>query len=96
MEAGDALRALAALMVVVYHVLLGASIAAGTPMREAYGSVVGTIGGHLNAGLYVFFALTGYFAGKADEEPVAQMDVLHLRIKHGGRGVYTARQCVCG
>lgn len=63
MEAGDALRALAALMVVVYHVLLGASIAAGTPMRSAYGPVVGTIGGHLNAGLYVFFALTGYFVG---------------------------------
>ena len=36
------------------------------------------------------------FAGKADEEPVAQMDVLHLRMKHGGRGVHTARQCVCG
>ena len=63
MKAGDALRALAALMVVVYHVLLGASLAAGTPMREAYGSVFGTIGGHLNAGLYVCFALTGYFVG---------------------------------
>lgn len=63
MQAGDALRALAAMMVVVYHVLLGASIASGTPMREAYGSVLATIGSHLNAGLYVFFALTGYFVG---------------------------------
>jgi peptidoglycan/LPS O-acetylase OafA/YrhL len=51
------------MMVVVYHVLLGASIAAGTPMRAAYGAVLGTLGAHLNAGLYVFFALTGYFVG---------------------------------
>ena len=64
MQAGDALRALAALMVVVYHALLGAALASGTHgMRDAYGSVVGTIGAHLNAGLYVFFALTGYFVG---------------------------------
>jgi peptidoglycan/LPS O-acetylase OafA/YrhL len=63
MQAGDALRALAALMVVVYHVLLGASIAAGSSWREAYGSAAGTVGSHLNAGLYVFFALTGYFVG---------------------------------
>jgi peptidoglycan/LPS O-acetylase OafA/YrhL len=63
MQAGDALRALAALMVVVYHVLLGSSIAAGSSWREAYGSAAATIGSHLNAGLYVFFALTGYFVG---------------------------------
>jgi peptidoglycan/LPS O-acetylase OafA/YrhL len=73
MQAGDALRALAALMVVVYHVLLGSALAAGGPgayhvgppalMRDAYGSLVGSVGSHLNAGLYVFFALTGYFVG---------------------------------
>jgi len=63
MQAGDALRALAALMVVVYHVLLGSALAAGSSWREAYGSATGTVGSHLNAGLYVFFALTGYFVG---------------------------------
>jgi peptidoglycan/LPS O-acetylase OafA/YrhL len=73
MQAGDALRALAATMVLVYHVLLGSALAAGGPgarhvatdslLRGAYGSPFGTIAAHLNAGLYVFFALTGYFVG---------------------------------
>jgi peptidoglycan/LPS O-acetylase OafA/YrhL len=73
MQAGDALRALAALMVVVYHVLLGAALAAGGPgaraiptgqlMSDAYGSLAGDVAGNLNAGLYVFFVLTGYFVG---------------------------------
>jgi peptidoglycan/LPS O-acetylase OafA/YrhL len=73
MQAGDALRALAALMVVAYHVLLGSALAAGGPgarnistsvlMRDAYGGPLGTVAAHLNAGLYVFFALTGYFVG---------------------------------
>jgi peptidoglycan/LPS O-acetylase OafA/YrhL len=73
MQAGDALRALAAMMVLVYHVLLGSALAAGGPaarhvatetlLRGAYGSPLGTIAAHLNAGLYVFFALTGYFVG---------------------------------
>jgi peptidoglycan/LPS O-acetylase OafA/YrhL len=73
MQAGDALRALAAMMVLVYHVLLGSALAAGGPaarhvptetlLRAAYGSPLGTIAAHLNAGLYVFFALTGYFVG---------------------------------
>ena len=63
MQAGDALRALAALMVVVYHVLLGSALAAGSSWREAYGSLAGGVFSHLNAGLYVFFALTGYFVG---------------------------------
>lgn len=73
MQAGDALRGLAATMVLVYHVLLGAALAAGGPsarqvatdelLRSAYGSPLGTIAAHLNAGLYVFFALTGYFVG---------------------------------
>jgi peptidoglycan/LPS O-acetylase OafA/YrhL len=73
MQAGDALRALAAMMVLVYHVLLGSALAAGGPaarhvstemlLRSAYGSPLGTIAAHLNAGLYVFFALTGYFVG---------------------------------
>jgi peptidoglycan/LPS O-acetylase OafA/YrhL len=73
MQAGDALRALAAMMVLVYHVLLGSALAAGGPaarhvptetlLRGAYGSPLGTVAAHLNAGLYVFFALTGYFVG---------------------------------
>jgi peptidoglycan/LPS O-acetylase OafA/YrhL len=73
MQAGDALRALAATLVLVYHVLLGSALAAGGPgarhvatdtlLRNAYGSPLGTIAAHLNAGLYVFFALTGYFVG---------------------------------
>jgi acetyltransferase len=69
MQAGDALRALAALMVVGYNVLYGSALAAGGRgpteqlMRGAYGTVAGTIGAHLNAGLFVFFALTGYFVG---------------------------------
>jgi peptidoglycan/LPS O-acetylase OafA/YrhL len=73
MQAGDALRALAALMVVVYHVLLGAALASGGPgaraiptgqlMRDAYGRLPGDVAGNLNAGLYVFFVLTGYFVG---------------------------------
>ena len=73
MQAGDALRALAATMVLVYHVLLGSALATGGPaarhvatdtlLRGAYGSPLGTIAAHLNAALYVFFALTGYFVG---------------------------------
>jgi len=73
MQAGDALRALAAMMVLVYHVLLGSALATGGPaarhvstdalLRGAYGSPLGTVAAHLNAGLYIFFALTGYFVG---------------------------------
>ena len=73
MLAGDPLRALAAAMVVGYHVLYASALAAGGPgarrvptgdlMRGAYGSIVGAVGSHLNAGVYVFFALTGYFVG---------------------------------
>lgn len=73
MFAGDPLRALAATMVVGYHVLYASALAAGGPgagrmptgdlMQGAYGSLVGTVGSHLNAGVYVFFALTGYFVG---------------------------------
>jgi peptidoglycan/LPS O-acetylase OafA/YrhL len=73
MQAGDALRALAALMVVAYHVLLGSALAAGGAgawqiptgrlMSDAYGSLAGDVAANLNAGLYVFFVLTGYFVG---------------------------------
>jgi acetyltransferase len=73
MQAGDALRALAALMVLAYHVLLGAALAAGGPgareiptgqlMSDAYGRLAGDVAANLNAGLYVFFVLTGYFVG---------------------------------
>ena len=57
MQAGDALRALAAMMIVAYHVLLGAALATGGPaarhvptaelMRAAYGSPLGTIAAQL-------------------------------------------------
>jgi peptidoglycan/LPS O-acetylase OafA/YrhL len=73
MLAGDPLRALAAMMVLGYHVLYASALPPGGPpargmptgalMSGAFGSFVGAVGSHLNAGVYVFFALTGYFVG---------------------------------
>jgi peptidoglycan/LPS O-acetylase OafA/YrhL len=73
MLAGDPLRALAATMVVGYHALYASALATGgevarhmSPgdlMGQAYGRIPGAIGSHLNVGVYIFFALTGYFVG---------------------------------
>jgi len=35
------------------------------------------------------------FAGKAGEGPATQVDMFHLRLKHGLRGVHMARQRAC-
>jgi peptidoglycan/LPS O-acetylase OafA/YrhL len=73
MLAGDPLRALAATMVLGYHALYASALATGGPqarhmspgnlMGAAYGRIPGAVGSHLNVGVYIFFALTGYFVG---------------------------------
>jgi peptidoglycan/LPS O-acetylase OafA/YrhL len=73
MLAGDPLRAIAATMVLGYHALYASALATGgaaarhmSPgdlMGGAYGRIPGAVGSHLNVGVYIFFALTGYFVG---------------------------------
>ena len=59
--AGDALRALAALSVVVYHFAYGAARQSGhSGFVDAYGAKAGRAFGGLELGLYIFFVLSGY------------------------------------
>lgn len=67
--AGDALRALAALAVLVYHAGLGALANTGGRTGEGrFGRVFGEQGGyvlfHLDLGLYIFFVLSGYLLAR--------------------------------
>lgn len=62
LRTGDPLRALAALSVLVYHVVTVAL--AGDTLADGYGAVAGPLLGTLNLGLHMFFALTGYLLGR--------------------------------
>lgn len=60
--AGDPLRAVAALSVVVYHIaLLGKGT--GQSLTRTYGLVPGRVLRSFDAGLFIFFALSGYLIG---------------------------------
>lgn len=67
--AGDPIRAIAALMVLVFHASLGALVVwGGNPATGAYdvhyGDIAGPILRNLELGLYIFFALSGYLLGR--------------------------------
>ena len=67
--AGDALRALAALSVVVYHVAYTVLLVEGTTRgpgayESHYGDIAGPLLRNLDLGLYVFFVLSGYLIGR--------------------------------
>lgn len=61
--AGDGLRALAALMVLIFHGYLGVVLFVVEPGRGVDWGAFGDLAVRLNAGLYVFFALSGYLVG---------------------------------
>jgi peptidoglycan/LPS O-acetylase OafA/YrhL len=63
--AGDALRALAALAVVAFHAEQGVSYGLGEPYRSDPGAVswIGPWLAQGSAGVWVFFALSGYLVG---------------------------------
>ncbi len=63
--AGDALRALAALAVVVFHAEQAVAYGYGEPFRgdPAAVSPIGPVLAQGNAGVWVFFALSGYLVG---------------------------------
>jgi peptidoglycan/LPS O-acetylase OafA/YrhL len=63
--AGDPLRALAAVSVLLFHVSLFALLANhDRDFAAAYGHVAGDALGNLDLGLYVFFVLSGYLLGR--------------------------------
>jgi peptidoglycan/LPS O-acetylase OafA/YrhL len=59
-EAGDALRAVAAVSVVVYH----AAFITNLDYRGSYGRLAGNILQNLDLGLYLFFVLSGYLIAR--------------------------------
>lgn len=63
---GDALRAVAAVGVLVYHVAIGAALASGASGADAFTDAFGVLGRPiewLNVALYLFFGLSGYLVG---------------------------------
>ena len=62
-DAGDGIRGVAALMVIVFHIAFwSARFTAGTAV---YGRIPAEIIGHLDLSVYMFFALSGYLITRA-------------------------------
>jgi peptidoglycan/LPS O-acetylase OafA/YrhL len=69
--AGDPLRAVAALSVLVYHAAFVSAffrghygVRPGAVLSAQFGDPLGPLVGHLNLGLYIFFVLSGYLISR--------------------------------